>query len=365
MKNKKEKSKQNGKHHALYKTSKNKIALWHTSCYIMVYEDQQKYAHSGTDGTGSCEKSGGRLFSHQKSPQIHAAATACVPNCQRITRSRLSRHPHYAQRVVGLASNPLFATHPAFHNTLCSKQATVAKAKRRGFVTFNPTAMSRPRVTERQIKTGRNRFDRNGNPPCISLLYSPLQTPLRALQTAISKAFGYLRHIQSSVAGHGYRSRTKTRLCRRRIDVAKRIVTTKVQDASGRCRLRVGAFSQTLSRAIEHPKYHSHYATWSIPRRWLHQSSDRILSQTNAKQFSKELIWPAVADRNGLQHAQTQSGQFPSCAISSQPDPRNSSAYTDSQPDDSQTSNLSSIQSKTISCFALLIEICTHWRKPS
>ncbi|GAI36739.1 unnamed protein product, partial [marine sediment metagenome] len=36
----------------------------------MVYEDQQKYTHSGTDGTGSCEKSGGRLFSHQKSPQF-------------------------------------------------------------------------------------------------------------------------------------------------------------------------------------------------------------------------------------------------------------------------------------------------------
>jgi len=332
----------------LYKTSKNEFALWYTSCYIMVYEDQQKYAHSGTDGTGSCERSGDRLFSHQKSPQIHAATTTCVPNCQRTTRSRLSRRPRYAQRVVGLASNSWFATHPAFHNTLCSKQATVAKAKRRGFVTFNPTAMSRHRVTERQIKTGRNRFDRNGNPPCISLLYSPLQTPLRALQTAISKAFGYLRHIQSSAAGHGYRSRPKTRLCRRRIDIAERIVTTKVQDASGRCWLRVRAFSQTLSRAIEYRKHHSHYTTWSIPRGWLRQSSDRILSQTNAKQFSKELIWTTVADRNGLQHAQTQSGQFPSCTISSQPDPRNPSAYTDSQPDDSQTSNLSSIQSRTV-----------------
>lgn len=319
----------------------------------MVYEDQQKYTHSGTDGTGSCEKSGGRLFSHQKSPQIHAAATACVLNCQRTTRSRLSRHPHYAQRVVGLASNTWPAAYSAFHNTVRSQQTAVAKANHRGVVTFNPTAMSRPRVTERQIKTGRNRFDRNGNPPCISLLYSPLQTPLRALQTAISKAFGYLRHIQSSVAGHGYRSRTKTRLCRRRIDVAKRIVTTKVQDASGRCRLRVGAFSQTLSRAIEHPKYHSHYATWSIPRRWLHQSSDRILSQTNAKQFSKELIWPTVADRNGLQHAQTQSGQFPSCAISSQPDPRDPSSCTYSQPDDSQAYNLCSIQSKSVSCSVL------------
>ena len=88
--------------------------------------------------------------------------------------------------------------------------------------------------------------------------------------------------------------------------------------------------------------------TRSTTPRWQTQSSHRTLSKTYAKQFSKEHLWPTLADRNGFQYAQTQSWQRPSCKKSSQPDSRNPSSCTNPQPDDSQAYNLCSIQSMTV-----------------
>ena len=209
----------------------------------MVHEDQQKYTYSGTDGTGSCATSGGRVFSYQKSPQVHAAATACLPDCQRTTRSRLSWHSCYAQRVVRPASSPWPTIYSTFYNIVCSQQTAITKTNCRSFTAFDPATMSQDWTAKSSFQTSGHRLDRIGNPSCISLLYTSLQTPLRALQTTISKAFSYLRYIQSSAAGHDYRPRSKTRLCRRRINFIQCTFTAKIRDNFGRCRLRVRAFS--------------------------------------------------------------------------------------------------------------------------
>jgi len=315
----------------------------------MVYEDQQKYAKGGTDGTGSCATGDGRILSRQEPTQVYPAAIADVPDRQRTTRSRLSRHSRDAKRMVRPASNHRLKKHPAFYNTLCCQQKTVAKTCCGSFVAFDSAAMSRHRVTKSQIKTGSYRFDRLGNTPCVSILHETLQTPSGSLQTAISKAFGYLRYFQSSVTWNGYRPRPKTRLCRRRIDPIERTFTAKIRNNFSRCWLRVRAFSQTLSRTIEHRKYHPNYATRSTTTRWQNQSSYRTLSKTYAKEFSKEHLWPTLADRNGFQYAQAQPWQCPLCAKSSQPDQRDSSAHPYPQPDDFQAHNLCSIQSKPVS----------------
>ena len=317
----------------------------------MVYEDQQKYAQGGTDGPGSCATGDGRILSCQEPTQVHAAATAGVPYRQGTTRPGLSRHSRYAQRMVRPASNHRLKKQPAFYNTLCCQQATVAKTYCASFVAFDSAEMSRHRLAKSQVKAGSYRLDRHGNPPCFSILHRTLQTPSGPLQTTISKAYGYLRYFQSSVAWNGYRPRSKTRLCRRRIYAIERTFTAKVRNNFSRCWLRIRAFSQTLSRSVEHTKYHPNYATRSTTPRWQTQSSHRTLSKTYAKQFSKEHLWPTLADRNGFQYAQTQSWQRPSCKKSSQPDSRNPSSCTNPQPDDSQAYNLCSIQSNTFCCF--------------
>jgi len=248
-------------------------------------------------------------------------------------------------RTIAQKDHLISLTQPAFYNTLCCQQATVAKTCCASFVAFDSAEMSRHRLAKSQVKAGSYRLDRHGNPPCFSILHRTLQTPSGPLQTTISKIYGYLRYFQSSVAWNGYRPRSKTRLCRRRIYAIERTFTAKVRNNFSRCWLRIRAFSQTLSRSVEHTKYHPNYATRSTTPRWQTQSSHRTLSKTYAKQFSKEHLWPTLADRNGFQYAQTQSWQRPSCKKSSQPDSRNPSSCTNPQPDDSQAYNLCSIQS--------------------
>ena len=93
----------------------------------MIYEDQQKYTHGGTDGTGSCTTSGGRILPYQKPSQVYTTTIAGVPDYKRTSWPRLSRYPCYAQRMVGFASNPWLTSHSTFYYTLCCQQTTVKK----------------------------------------------------------------------------------------------------------------------------------------------------------------------------------------------------------------------------------------------
>ncbi len=314
----------------------------------MVYEDQQKYTHSGTDGPGSCTTSVGRILAYKKPTQVYTATIAGVPDYQRTSRPRLSRYPCNAQRMVGLASNPWLTAHSAFYDALCCKQTAVKEANCRGYSAFNSAAMPQHWAAKRPFKTGCNRLNWNGNTPRITLLHTPLQTSSGPLQTPISKAFSYLRYIQSFISWNGHRPWPKARLCRRRIYVIKRIVTAKIRNHFRRCWLRVRAFPQTLSRAIEYKKYHSNNAAWSLSARWQTQSNHRILSQINAKQFSKEHLWSTLADRDSFQHVKKKSWLCPMCSKSPQSGSRNSSADTYAQPDDSQTHDLCFIQSNSL-----------------
>ena len=223
----------------------------------MVYENQQKYANGGTDGTGSCTTSGDRIRSHQKSPQVYAATIAGVPDYQRTSRPRLSQYPRHAQRMVGPASSPRFTSRSTFYNALCCQQTIITKADCRNLVAFDLAAMSQSWTSKSPLKTGCDRLDRDGNTPCIALLYTSLQTPRRALQTKLSAICDTSNHLilgividrgpkldyaedestllnallqqtfDTLVADAGYESERFHKLCREELNIESIIPTTQ------------------------------------------------------------------------------------------------------------------------------------------
>jgi hypothetical protein len=106
-------------------------------------------------------------------------------------------------------------------------------------------------------------------------------------------------------------------------------------------------YQENLRSGVSHPG--------DMPRSFPHGTygSGRKLSSTNEKVLSEEAIWSALADRDGFQYVQTQLGFCRPGTSALQPSSGDLSASLSSQPDDSQASNLSSIQSRTVSIFSI------------
>ena len=317
----------------------------------MVYEDQQKYAQSSTDGTEGGEGNSRRLLSSQKPSKVYSTAITGVPDSKGNPWSRLPRHSHNAQRVVGPATGTGTATCPTFYHALCSKQPLAAKTNYTSFTSDHLTTMQGRWITESSFKISCNRFDRHGDTVCFSILHSAVQTPPRTLQTSISEALGHLRYIHALDSWDGYRPRSQAGSHRSQSHRFERPAAAKFRDACGRCGLRVRAVSLLLSEEVWDLQHHPNYTARPAPARWEIESSDRTLSSTNEKTFPEKALRSALADRNGVQYVQTQHGFCRQSAPILQSSSGDQSARPRSRPDDSQASNLSSIQSMTVPRF--------------
>ena len=303
----------------------------------MFYGDQQEYAHRGSPGVAGCTRRAAGLCPPQKPQEVHPAATARLPDRQGVPASGLSRHARAAGRMVRPARGPRLAARPALHHALCGQPASAPQAARGPDAREHSGVVPQRQAAHEAVEAGGHRLDGLGVAARLGLLHASVRAAQRARQAPLSEALGHLRHGESPDPGGGDRSRPEARLCRGRADACGGLPAAALRDVGRGCRLRVRTLPRHVPTGVGHSEHHPDDRAWPQATRWTTPSGDGLLSEVDAAAVPEGHVRPAVADRDGLQHAQAESGLGIAGATLPQPDAGDPSPHLHPRPHDPLT----------------------------